>query len=51
MAQGNLAAVDAHENWPFFAVDRNRVLRSAIWPPAGWPAFFERQSREYRVKI
>jgi hypothetical protein len=42
----NLAIIGAFENWPFFSVDRNKMLRSAIWP-----VFFERQSREYRVKI
>jgi hypothetical protein len=39
LTQGNLVVFDAHENWPFFAVDRNRVLRLAIWPPDGWAAF------------
>ena len=39
MAQGILATIGAFENRPFFAVDRNRVLRLAICPPGGWAAF------------
>ncbi len=45
MFQGTLAAVNAHENWLFFGVDRNRGLRLAIWPPETADQHFSKGNR------